>query len=149
MLVIAGDWKTAGHRLRKPAQGTAPAIGRRHSPCNRTQGMTPCNQTQGMPPAIGHQARSPLSDANDDPTFVGNVQLQEKVHALGRLACRLPWAFHSPPFGGRGWGWVSGLGVGLSPKCKEGSRGAWPWEPSVVERGRLPTLPHFIAVPSA
>ena len=116
MLVIAGDWKTAGHRLRKPAQGTAPAIGRRHSPCNRTegmtpsnrtQGMTPCNQTQGMPPAIGHQARSPLSDANDDPTFVGNVQLQEKVHALGRLACRLPW--HSTPLpseGGAG-GWVS------------------------------------------
>ena len=159
MLVIAGDWKTAGHRLRKPAQGTAPAIGRRHSPCNRTegmppsnrtQGMTPCNQTQGMPPAIGHQARSPLSDANDDPTFVGNVQLQEKVHALGRLACRLPWHYTPLPSEGGAGGWVSWVVLwGWASKCKEGSRSAWPWEPSVVERGRLPTLPHCIAVPSA
>ena len=70
-----------------------------------------------MPPAIGHQARSPLSDANDDPTFVGNVQLQEKVHALGRLACRLPWHYTPlPSEGGAGGGSLglgSGLGVGL------------------------------------
>ena len=49
MLVIAGDWKTAGHRLRKPAQGTAPAIGRRHSPCNRTQAQPLQSDTRHGP----------------------------------------------------------------------------------------------------
>ena len=117
-----------------PAQGTTPTMGRNAWPCKRTRGT------------------APLSDANDDPTVVGNMQLQEKVHALGRLACRLPWHYTPLPSEGGAGGGSLGLGVvlwGWASKCKEGSRSAWPWEPSVVERGRLPTLPHCIAVPSA
>ena len=76
MLVIAGDWKTAGHRLRKPAQGTAPAIGRRHSPCNRTQaqplqsdGRHAPQQSDARhdPPAIRHKVCPLQSDTRHGP----------------------------------------------------------------------------------
>ena len=64
-------------------------------------------------PAIGHEKRPPLPDAKDDPTVVGNMQ-SPRESARPWTPCLSPaLAFHSPPFGGRGWGWVSGLGVGL------------------------------------
>ena len=58
-------------------------------------------------PAIGHEKRPPLPDANDDPTVVGNMQ-SPRESARPWTPCLSPaLAFHSPPFGGRGWGWVS------------------------------------------
>ena len=161
MLVIAGDWKTAGHRLRKPAQGTAPAIGRRHSPCNRTEGMTPSNRTQGMPPQQSDARHDPLQSdtryapCKRTPGTVPTVGCKRRPYirwqrAAPRESTR-PWTTRCSPALGIPLPSLrrEGLGVGLSSKCKEGSHGAWPWKPSVVERGRLPTLPHCIAVPSA
>ena len=165
MLVIAGDWKTAGHRLRKPAQGTAPAIGRRHSPCNRTQaqplqsdGRHAPQQSDARhdPPAIRHKVCPLQSDTRHGPhcrmqttTLHSLATCSSKRKCTPLDASLVACLGHSTPLpseGGAG-GWVSGLGVGL--KCKEGSLSALPWKPSVVERGRLPTLPHCIAVPSA
>ena len=75
MLVIAGDWKTAGHRLRKPAQGTAPcnrtqaqplqSDGRhapqqsdaRHDPLQSDTRYAPCNRTPGTVPTVGCKRR--------------------------------------------------------------------------------------------
>ena len=138
MLVIAGDWKTAGHRLRKPAQGTAPAIGRRHSPCNRTQAQ-PLQSDGRHAPQQSDARHDPLqSDTRYDPLqsdtryapcnrtpgTVPTVGCKRRPYirwqrAAPRESAR-PWtprlspalALHSPPFGGRGWGWVSGLGLG-------------------------------------
>ena len=62
-------------------------------------------------PAIGHEKRPPLPDAKDDPTVVGNMQ-SPRESARPWTPCLSPaLAFHSPPFGGRGWGWVSGAGL--------------------------------------
>ena len=133
MLVIAGDWKTAGHRLRKPAQGTAPAIGRRHSPCNRTQAQPLQSDGRHAPQQSDARHAPQQSDARHDPLqsdtryapcnrtpgTVPTVGCKRRPYirwqrAAPRESAR-PWtprlspalALHSPPFGGRGWGWVS------------------------------------------
>ena len=78
------------------ALSTDPAIGHEKRPHSRTRGTAP---------TVGCKRRPYCRWQRAVP--------KRKCTPLGRLACRLPWAFHSPPFGGRGWGWVSGLGVGL------------------------------------
>ena len=82
-------------------------------------------------PAIGHEKRPPLPDANDDPTVVGNMQSPRESARPWTPRLSPALAFHSPPFGGRGWGWVSGAGLWAGG----GSLG-WGW---VSNARRVPT----------
>ena len=101
------------------ALSTDPAIGHEKRPHSRTRGTAP---------TVGCKRRPYCRWQRAVP--------KRKCTPLGRLACRLPWAFHSPPFGGRGWGWVSGAGLWAGGGSLGWGVVLWGW---VSNAKRVPT----------